>query len=616
MGKIMKRKAYLKVAIVLSITLILLTFLITNRKTKEARGIGDQEMFDVIVVGTDPEGIAAAVSASRNGMNTLLLDQRHKVGGLMTVGGLNFLDMNYGPEGEILTRGIFEEFYKQINKFNFRRTKRNSFDVVNAEAIFEKMIAKERLLRKEMGITDMMLLEEGGMVKGITYSKDGQVKRVFAKRVIDATQDADIAAMAGVPFSMGMEDINVKQEYQVVTLVFELSGINWSVLRKHLQEDPTSHTGADHVSAWGFSDDMLAYTAQNPNIRFRGLNIGKQKNDRVLINAMHIFGVDPLDPDSKKKAIAEGTAEIPFVLEHIRENITGFENAKFEKAFEELYVRESRHIYGEYRVSINDILENKDFEDKIALGAYPIDIQATSMGNTGYVLGKPALYSIPFRALVPLKVENLLVVGRGASYDSLPHGSIRVIPVGMGTGQAAGVAAAYSINNDVSFRKISQGKQEIKEIQSILISQGAYLPNFDIPDPYSRHWAYEGLRFMRSLGLVVGGYDNDYNLHDQVSGQQLRNFLNNTLIRSGIEPRVDFVIETQGLLTAKEGAEIIGSYLNLEIADQDDVIDLLQQESVIDLVTAEQLKKEEILTRAGVFMLLKNMVSVLSKQNR
>lgn len=455
-------------------------------------------------------------------------------------------------------------------------------------------------------------MEENKALKGIGYTKSGERKTVYGKRVIDATQDADIAAMAGVPFSMGMEDLNVGGDYQVVTLVFELDNIDWSVLRKYLHQDPTPHTGADHVAAWGFLKEMQGYEAQNPNIRFRGLNIGKQKGNKVLINAMHIFGVNPLDPESKQKAITEGKAEIPFVLEHIRETIPGFENAVFEKAFEELYVRESRHIYGEYRVSVNDVLENRDFEDKIALGSYPIDIQATSMSNAGYVLGKPRIYSIPFSALVPLEAESLLVVGRGASYDSLAHGSSRGIPVGMTTGQAAGVASAYSINNDLSFREISRNKQAIKQIQETLIKQGAYLTDFEIPNPDSDHWAYEGVNFMRSKGLVTGGYENEYALSHQVNGKQLQNLLNNALTRSNLERQKGFTVTREGNLSAEEGAQIIAQYLNIET--KNGALQALQDEKVIDLKTAEKLKEENILTRGGTFMLLYRMVYALLQE--
>ena len=144
----MKKKASVSGVLVLGIIIMLLIFSKDKLRVRGPKIISDQEVFDVIVVGSDPEGIAAGLAASRNGMKTLLVDKRNNLGGLMTVGGLNFIDMNYGPEGEILTRGIFEEFYNKINKFNIRRTKKNSFDIVSAEIIFEKMIEKEKLLTK------------------------------------------------------------------------------------------------------------------------------------------------------------------------------------------------------------------------------------------------------------------------------------------------------------------------------------------------------------------------------------------------------------------------------------------------------------------------------------
>ena len=106
----------------------------------------------------------------------------------------------------------------------------------------------------------------------------------------------------------------------------------------------------------------------------------------------------------------------------------------------ELYVRESRHIYGEYRLTLADVMENRDHWDVIGYGSYDIDIQSTSVGNPGTIMLSPIQYGVPFRSLVPLKVDGLLVVGRAASFDTIPHGSARVVPLGMAEGEAAGAA--------------------------------------------------------------------------------------------------------------------------------------------------------------------------------
>ena len=236
-------------------------------------------------------------------------------------------------------------------------------------------------------------------------------------------------------------------------------------------------------------------------MRLRGFNIARQNNGNVLINALIIFGVDPLSEESKAEGIARAQAEMEYLIPYIRENFAGFEKAELVKTAEQLYVRESRHIIGEYQLTIDDVLENRDQWDKIAIGAYPVDVQPTAAQTYGTVIGSPDRYAIPFRCLVPLKVDNLLVVGRSASYMSLAAGSARVIPIGMAEGEAAGVAAAYSVNNQMDFRTMSQEKTAIASVQEALKKQGAYLEDFEVHEAFMDHWAYPGVKVLRSLGI-------------------------------------------------------------------------------------------------------------------
>ena len=126
--------------------------------------------------------------------------------------------------------------------------------------------------------------------------------------------------------------------------------------------------------------------------------------------------------------------------------------------------------------------KNRDHWDRIAHGSYPVDIQPTAPDNLGNVIGKPAIYSIPFRCLVPLQVENLLVVGRSASYDSLPHGSARVIPVGMATGGGGRRCCSLFSGKEHGFRELSKDETGIKAVQERLIAQGAYLKSTPHPN--------------------------------------------------------------------------------------------------------------------------------------
>jgi thioredoxin reductase len=146
--------------------------------------------YDVIVVGGDPEGIAAALSASRNGLKTLLVDERDALGGLFTLGMLNFLDMSYGPEGDILTGGIFTEFYRALG---------NAFDVEQAKSWFLEKVRREPNLTLKLNADILGPLTENQSVQGILLLEDALETPYYALRVVDATTDADIAAQAGVP---------------------------------------------------------------------------------------------------------------------------------------------------------------------------------------------------------------------------------------------------------------------------------------------------------------------------------------------------------------------------------------------------------------------------------
>ncbi|MDO9533919.1 MAG: FAD-dependent oxidoreductase [Bacillota bacterium] len=466
-------------------------------------GSGD---YDLVVIGSDPEGVAAAVSAARNGISVLLVDSRDELGGLLTLGWLNTLDMNYDPQGSMLTRGIFLEFFNQVEGI--------SFDVNTARRVLEEMVDGEDNL-------DLLL---GREVTGVQVGKkevtsivldDG--KRIRAPRFIDATQDAQIAYMAGADFTLGMEDIGIDRN-QTVTLVMELGGVDWEKVVKTLSstDEPSSYSGAYGTTAWGFLEEMRGYKPLDPEIRSRGLNIGLQNNGNILINAMHIFGVTPLDPVSRQEGMERGKREAEFLVRYMRQHLPGFERAFLAATAPELYVRESRHLLGLYRLTVDDLLEHRDFWDKIALASYPVDMQATSMADWGRVMGNPAVYSIPFRCLVPGELTNLLVVGRSASYDSLAHGSARVVPVGMVAAEAAGAAAALSLEKKVDFHKLSEKPELIAVLQERLINQGANLKDFDVPHSMEGHPLYPVVRELRFWGLVTGRYDNDYRLEQPI----------------------------------------------------------------------------------------------------
>jgi len=493
------------------------------------------ETYDVIVMGTEPEGIAAAVSAARNGMKTLLLGEDAALGGLMTIGELNFIDMCESRDSTLLTQGFFQEFYDAVGG--------SAFDITEARNFFLQVATAEPLLTLRTNNVFTAPLVEGNAIVGVVTEENGVQRTYRGSRVIDATVDADVAAAAGVPYTYAGEDIGEKDRQMGVTLVFELSDVNWNKVSMHLNwqrfkadvlKQGSGDMGATKKTAWGYTEEGYAYEPHDEMMRLRGFNIARQNNGNVLINALIIFGVDPLSEESKAEGIARAQAEMEYLLPYIREHFKGFEKAQLVKTAEQLYVRESRHIVGEYQLTIDDVLENRDQWDKIAIGAYPVDVQPTATQTYGTVIGSPDRYAIPFRCLVPLQVDNLLVVGRSASYMSLAAGSARVIPIGMAEGEAAGVAAAYSMNNQIGFRDMVRDKAAIASVQDTLKKQGAYLVDFEVHEAFMDHWAYPGVKVLRSLGILDGGYSNDYKLDEPISRWRYQNMINNVLKKSGV----------------------------------------------------------------------------------
>nr|WP_310466648.1 FAD-dependent oxidoreductase [Caldanaerobacter subterraneus] len=290
----------------------------------------------------------------------------------------------------------------------------------------------------------------------------------------------------------------------------------------------------------------------------------------------------------------------------------GFENVTLAGTAPELYVRETRHIKGYYTLSITDVVFNRDFEDRIAIGSYPVDIQATSPDDYGYVYGKPVQYAIPFRCIVPQKVENLLVVGRSASYSHLAAGSARTIPIGMAEGDAAGVAAVYSMTKNKSYKEIMANMKYIKNIQSILVSQGAYLKPFKVENPAERHWSFEGLKLVLTWGLVVPGYTNDYKFDQDISSISFYYLISN-LVKRAIPEKADIVVENASDLqkfivkepiTKEDAAEILltyGGYENEIATNKGKLFELAHQRGLISDKAYQHMKNKKFVTWADAY---------------
>jgi len=518
------------------------------------------EQFDVIVVGGDPEGIAAAIAAAREGCRTLLVDTRPVPGGLFTRGWLNTIDMNMGIDGQPLNGGIFAEIFRNLDD--------QSFDVAGMVKILEELISREKRLtyirnaRTVFPVTGSQTLplfrpgqtlhpdtitmpEERlatvGMalpaadtprtVEGVEIHTDRGLKlHVSGKMLIDATQDADIAAAAGAGIIEYGADTWGKPRNMAATLVFRIKGISdidWQKMCAGLSSKASGNLlGGKKRSIWGYGDIMRRYVSTTARIRVRGLNLGRQNDGSVLVNALLVFATDGTEQKSRKEARKLAQKELPELEKFLRANVPGMQNISISETAPEMYIRTSRQVKTLYTLTIDDVLENRDFHDRIGFGSYPLDIQAQSSDHYGDVVGTPAQYALPLRCLVPQGFANLLVAGRSAGFDSQAQSSARTVPVGIAAGQAVGVTAAQCIESGLTVERAATEKIIISQIQQRLMRQGVQIwPNPAKRPEITRHPAYEGLRFMRQRGLASGGYRNNYGLDEKISSKAFANRL-------------------------------------------------------------------------------------------
>ena len=571
-------------------------------------GAADSD-YDVIVVGSDPEGIAAALSAARNGMKTLLLSKDSTPGGLYTLGALNFIDVPETRDGTLLVGGIYEEFVNAVGG--------SGFDIVNAANVFNDMLTAEDNLTVRYGAKFQEPVMNGNTITGVTVLEEGDMLVTYnAPYIIDATQDGDVAAAAGAPYTYAGEDIGERDREMGVTLVFRVSGVKWDSMCRYLTIkrgigeifNKSTSMGVSGNTAWGFSDEGYAYEPSDEAMRLRGFNMAKQDNGDVLVNALLIFDVDPLDETSREEGIARAKAELENIIPYLQDEFWGFGDCELAGTAEDLYVRESRHITCEYNLTIDDVLENRDQDDRIAVTSYPVDVQPTKTQTYGTVVGYPDQYAVGYKSLVPQDVDGLLVVGRAAGYTSLAAGSARIVPTGMACGEAAGVAVAVAKAQSATPRDLVDDDAAIAEIQEKLTAQGAKLDHTQTHEEVMDHWAYPGVKVLRSLGVLDGGYDNNYYLDDTITMNRYQNMVNNAVKKAGFELSEKIYVNEE--IPARQ---IIGTMaravIELEgadkLADDNDVyMNALKERGIMTDELAEYFTDMEAAPNAGAVTLL------------
>jgi hypothetical protein len=522
--------------------------------TGHARTAAPDETWDLIVVGSEPEAIAAAVTAAEEGARTLLLSSDPRLGGLFVRGALNVLDLRSTPVD--FQRGLFERWWRRVGRLH-------AFDVLRGERAFADLLAQAGVeVRLSQPPPRPWMVD--GRVVGVLVG----TRSLAAGQVVDGTADADLAAAAGARSSWGFGSIGWHAR-MADTLVFRIDRVDWDGLRRGIGERGRNYAYADDRVAYGhFGGHPAAYRAEGEGLRLRGLNLGRQDDGTVLVNALLIYGVDPLDAASRAEGRLRAAAEIDRIVAWLAQDLPGFQHAVAGGVADDLYVRQTRHLEALCQLTIDDVVDHVVTDQDVAAGGYPLDVQTLRPTDDGFVLGMPEIYGGRLCMTVPDDVAGLWVVGRSAGYDPLAHASARVVPFGMAMAEAVGVAAAWSLSRGLDPAAVATDPDAIAAVRTRLLDRGVYLPPVAPRAPAGpvQHPHYVDFRTMLRWGLAVGGYGNDPVLDAEVSPAGLIYLLANVGQRAlddataGSDVIRRFGLPT-GALTASDAAMIVGAFL-------------------------------------------------------
>jgi len=423
--------------------------------------------YDVAVVGGGSAGVAAAVSAARNGARTLLVEAGPMIGGEM-LSGIP-IDGCLSSRGEWVVGGIVRELFEACDRLGGYIGPINDYRSLHVVAIDPEImkIAVAQFVRRSGAevllytFADDVVVEDGRVV-GVFILNKMQRTLVTADVFIDCSGDADLALAAGAPCEVGDAE---RGELQPVSLVFRMQGVETGPLLTFVRAHPENFGLAEYpgitlskaecaealyrqglpkvflVSNGPLMAEAIARGEmyQSSMVAVTPVSLARKE---VSLNTTRIGNLDATKTDQLSRALPDLMDQVWMCAAFMRKYVPGFGQAQFSGLAPRIGIRETRRIVGEAVLTGEDILAARKRPDGIGKGCHELDVHGSGTRHRRETIKDGGSYDIPFGCLIPRQVKNVLVAGRCLSATREAHSSARVMGTCMVMGQAAGTAAA------------------------------------------------------------------------------------------------------------------------------------------------------------------------------
>ncbi len=412
--------------------------------------------YDLVVIGGGFAGTAAAISAARAGLDVLLVERSNCLGGAAANCLVNpfmpFATKNKETgETLCLSQGIFLEIVEALKNLGVYEPDR-SFNEEYLKLVLNRMAQKAGVTLL-FNTTFIEVKKEGTKITSVVFVNKSGKFEVEADFFADATGDADVAFSAGCPNHVGRED----GLCQPMTLCFRMVNVDMEQFKAHRQEiNPLYQAFQKEGKIKNPRENVLMFTVPVDGV--------------VHFNSTRIVKLNPVDGMDVTKAEIEAREQVFELVSFMKEHIPGFEKSELMNTAIQIGVRESRMIDGEYSLTQEDLQACTKFEDGIAACNYDIDIHnPEGSGTSHWYFPDGEYYTIPYRCLLPLNADNLIVAGRCISSTHEAQASYRIMPVVCCIGEAAGTAVGIAKKDCVFLNAVNTDK-----LRKTLTQNGAF----------------------------------------------------------------------------------------------------------------------------------------------